>query len=292
MKFYLEEDGHQLEEPLRGQLLCAATFCAALEGLDPARCAVSLSFVEPEEIRRLNREYRENDSVTDVLSFPQFADLDELRAQPLGDEEEILLGDVVLCLEKAKQQAEEYGHSLEREIVYLFVHSIFHLLGYDHMNEADKAAMRAVEEEVMERMRLLRKDAPEQEDAAGANMHRLYAAALAAAEQSYSPYSHFPVGAALLGESGRVYTGCNVENACYNVGICAERCACLKAVSEGERKFRAIAVASPKGDAWPCGACRQFLAEFGTDLSVISGPDAAHLECHPLSELLPKTFTL
>lgn len=120
----------------------------------------------------------------------------------------------------------------------------------------------------------------------------LFRKALKASENSYSPYSHYAVGAALLTEHGRIFTGVNVENCSYGAGICAERTACVKAVSEGERDFRAIAVASPEGKASPCGICRQFLFEFTKDMDVIMGEDAEHLEVVKLSELLPDAFRL
>ncbi|MBE6038174.1 MAG: cytidine deaminase [Anaerofustis stercorihominis] len=82
-------------------------------------------------------------------------------------------------------------------------------------------------------------------------------------EMSYSPYSNYRVGAAILTESGKIYTGCNIENASYGATICAERTAAVKAVSEGEKKFKAIAIAcSGNTFAYPCGICRQFLYEF------------------------------
>lgn len=93
-------------------------------------------------------------------------------------------------------------------------------------------------------------------------IEQLLTLAREARERAYAPYSHFAVGAALLGRSGRVYTGCNVENASYPLTICAERAAVTKAVSEGEREFEAIAVVTATG-AMPCGACRQVLREFG-----------------------------
>ena len=112
-----------------------------------------MTFVSLEEIHELNREYRQVDSPTDVLSFPQFDDLDDLP-----EEGEIMLGDVVICSDRAKEQAEEFGHSFEREIIYLFVHSVLHLLGYDHMEEDEKRIMRRREEEVMERIGLKREE--------------------------------------------------------------------------------------------------------------------------------------
>ncbi|MDO4552926.1 MAG: cytidine deaminase [Bacillota bacterium] len=120
----------------------------------------------------------------------------------------------------------------------------------------------------------------------------LFLMAAAAAEKAYAPYSGFRVGAALLAKDGRVFTGVNVENASYGAGICAERTAAVKAVSEGCREFSALAVASPDGEAWPCGICRQFLYEFGDTLRVITGPDPEQLEARNITELLPKGFRL
>ena len=120
----------------------------------------------------------------------------------------------------------------------------------------------------------------------------LYEKARTASEFAYAPYSKFKVGAALLTKTGEVFTGVNVENASYGGTICAERTAAVKAVSEGFREFVALAVASSEGEAWPCGICRQFLFEFGDDLVVITGKDAAHLEVCGITDLLPNGFRL
>ncbi len=140
-----------IAEDIIDKMMKAAEFCVSQEGLDPSFCEVSFSFVDKEEIRRLNSEYRQKDAVTDVLSFPQYDDLNKL-----DNEQEICLGDVVICREVARDQAAEYGHSYERELMYLFVHSILHLLGYDHMEEAEKREMREREEIVMNRIGLNR----------------------------------------------------------------------------------------------------------------------------------------
>lgn len=143
MYIYFEE-GQQVTEEILATMEKAAKYCLELEGIDEERTEISVTFVEAEEIRELNRDYRDNDKVTDVLSFPQFDDLNDIP-----DFGEICLGDVVICKERAQEQAEEFGHSFEREIIYLFTHSILHLLGYDHMEEEEKQEMRAREEEVM-----------------------------------------------------------------------------------------------------------------------------------------------
>ena len=144
MTIYFEE-GQVVADEMRSTMEKAAARCLELEGLSDERVEISVTFVEAEEIRSLNREYRDNDKVTDVLSFPQFDDLNEIP-----DFGEICLGDVVICKERAEEQAEEFGHSFEREIIYLFTHSILHLLGCDHMEDDEKKEMRQREEEVME----------------------------------------------------------------------------------------------------------------------------------------------
>ncbi|XP_071385018.1 cytidine deaminase b [Centroberyx affinis] len=115
---------------------------------------------------------------------------------------------------------------------------------------------------------------------------------LQAKEHAYCPYSKFRVGAALLAHDDRVFTGCNVENACYNLGVCAERNAISKAVSEGYRSFKAIAIASDLNDQFisPCGGCRQFMREFGSSWEVyLSKPDGSYVKMD-VSELLPVSF--
>ena len=110
---------------------------------------VGVTIVDENTILELNREYREKDRVTDVLSFPQFGGHDELLDDLADDDTATLVGDVVICYEQAARQAEEYGTGLTREMLYLFVHSMMHLFGYDHMEEDEKKVMRAREEEVL-----------------------------------------------------------------------------------------------------------------------------------------------
>ncbi len=133
-----------LDEAMIESLKKAAELCVEKEGLAAENAEISLTFVSKEEIRELNNQYRGIDNHTDVLSFPLIEDFDEV-----DPDDEYMLGDVVICLEKAREQAEEFGHSEAREIVYLFVHSVCHLLGFDHMEEDEKQEMRTREEEVM-----------------------------------------------------------------------------------------------------------------------------------------------
>lgn len=114
--------------------------------------------------------------------------------------------------------------------------------------------------------------------------------ALAVRKRAYAPYSQYCVGAALLGASGEVYTGCNLENAVYPLTICAERAAVAKAVSEGERAFVALAVVTENGGA-PCGACRQTLREFGEDIVVLIGDASGVIRETTVGELLPDSFS-
>lgn len=124
-----------------------------------------------------------------------------------------------------------------------------------------------------------------------ADRDKLLAAARAARQHAFAPYSHFLVGAALLAEDGRIFTGCNVENATYGLTVCAERVALFKAISEGARKFSHIAVvADTAAPTPPCGACRQLLWEFAGDLEVILGNLVAETGRHSMKELLPLPF--
>ena len=119
----------------------------------------------------------------------------------------------------------------------------------------------------------------------------LMSRAKAASMNAYAPYSRFSVGAALECEDGTVYTGCNVENAALGSTICAERTACVKAVSEGRRSFRRLAIyADSENWCTPCGACRQFLSEFSSDLEILCSKAGGRYVSYKLSELLPHTF--
>ena len=115
--------------------------------------------------------------------------------------------------------------------------------------------------------------------------------AIEARESSYSPYSNFRVGAALLTSGGKVYQGCNVENAAYGSTLCAERTALVKAISEGCRSFTRLAVVGNSADyCWPCGACRQMLYEFAPDLEVLVARQDHTFVKYTLRQLLPQGF--
>ena len=117
----------------------------------------------------------------------------------------------------------------------------------------------------------------------------LVAAAREARTHAYAPYSRYQVGAAVLSADGRVFTGCNVENAVYPLGLCAERVAIFKAVSEGVRDFVAIAVVTSNGGS-PCGSCRQVMHEFAPEMTVLIADESGDVRRTTVSELLPDSF--
>lgn len=123
------------------------------------------------------------------------------------------------------------------------------------------------------------------------NDRQLLDMAREAAGSSYSPYSKFPVGAALECADGTIYTGCNIENAALGSTICAERVAVCKAVSEGQREFTRIAIwGESENYCMPCGACRQFLVEFSPDIEVLCSKAGGRYVSYPLSKLMPYSF--
>lgn len=129
---------------------------AAFDEIKHKNFEISITITDNEQIRQFNREYRNIDSATDVLSFPLWNQGEEPFINP--ENNCIMLGDIIVSLERAKEQANEYGHSLKRECAYLCVHAVMHLLGYDHIEEEDKKIMRAREEEILTKLKLTRED--------------------------------------------------------------------------------------------------------------------------------------
>lgn len=159
MNLFFLDEANKLNDDIKALMLRAfqvalkSEFKADEIDLEEFPIEVSVSIVTNDEIQNLNKEYRNIDKPTDVLSFPQFASKEEFL-ENISEDAENLLGDVVISYEKAALQAEEYGTGMTRELVYLFVHSVFHLLGYDHMEEGEKKEMRAREDSVMEELGL------------------------------------------------------------------------------------------------------------------------------------------
>lgn len=119
-------------------------------------CQVSLTFTDNAEIRLLNSKYRKIDKATDVLSFPLYTKNELENLKENGSSTQLILGDIVISVEKAQEQAVEYGHSFKRELSFLVCHSIFHLIGYDHMNEEEAKIMRQKERNVLEMLNIYR----------------------------------------------------------------------------------------------------------------------------------------
>ena len=131
--------------------------CFEEEGLIDSKLIMTITFTTPEEIRKINKKYRKIDRATDVLSFPMFekAELDE-KIKNKDFLYEDVLGDVIISIDKVKEQAEEYGHSFERELSYMLVHGFYHLMGCDHIEEEDKKIMRPKEEKILNELKITR----------------------------------------------------------------------------------------------------------------------------------------
>lgn len=275
-------------------LQLAADCALAAEGVR-VPCAIGLRLVGDGEIQSANREFRGIDKATDVLSFPLVryprgctAGRAERQLRTAFDDElnACMLGDILLSVPHAISQAAEYGHSLEREAAYLMVHGVCHLMGYDHMEPNEQKEMREMEEKALHMIGVSRET-----EKAAVSDESLLALARQAMERAYVPYSHFPVGAALLSADGRIFQGCNVENASFGLTNCAERTAVYKAVSEGAKEFSAIAIACAGSSAsWPCGACRQVLCEFAPQIRVLVTWGNGSVAKAKLTELLPHSF--
>lgn len=138
--------------------------CFKQEKLENSKLYVSITLTNPENIHKINKEYRNVDRETDVLSFPMFEknEIDE-KIKNNDFEHEDVLGDIVISIEKVKGQAIEYGHSFEREFAYMLVHGFYHLMGYDHMEEKEKKIMRQKEEIVLNKLQIKRDENYEEE---------------------------------------------------------------------------------------------------------------------------------
>lgn len=125
--------------------------CFSKENIENLNFYLSITLTSPEEIHKLNKEFRNIDKETDVLSFPMFEkeELEQIKKEQKVNPVAEVLGDIVISIERVKEQAQEYGHSFERELAYMVVHGFYHIMGYDHIKEEDKMAMRQKEEEVL-----------------------------------------------------------------------------------------------------------------------------------------------
>lgn len=164
MTIYYEEEG-ELKLPFKCETLARKVTEAALDELGcPYEAEVNFLLTMNEEIRSMNREFRQIDRATDVLSFPmieyetpgEFSFLEECDDCFHPETGELVLGDIVISKEKVLSQAEEYGHTPEREFTFLIVHSVLHLSGYDHMEEEERLLMEALQRQILEKLNILR----------------------------------------------------------------------------------------------------------------------------------------
>ena len=148
------EENKEYEEVINKVL----TKCFEEEKLQNSKLYITVTLTNPENMREINKEYRNIDRATDVLSFPMF-EKDELEEKIKHDDfsHVDVLGDLVISIEKVKEQAIEYEHSFERELSYMLVHGFYHLMGYDHIEEEDKRKMRPKEEKILNDLKILRK---------------------------------------------------------------------------------------------------------------------------------------
>lgn len=131
--------------------------CFEEEGISASKLCLTITLTTPENIKKINKEYRNIDKETDVLSFPMFEkqELDEIIANKKFEYEDVL-GDIVISIARVEEQAKEYGHSFERELSYMVVHGFYHVMGYDHIKEEDKQKMRPKEEKILNALKILR----------------------------------------------------------------------------------------------------------------------------------------
>ena len=150
---YLDFDTNEEYEEVINKVLKE---CFLVEEMLESNLYISVTLTNPENIRKLNNEYRNIDKETDVLSFPMFEKEEILEMKNCQYEE--ALGDIVISIERVKEQAVEYGHGFERELAYMVVHGFYHLMGEDHIEDADKLIMRKKEENVLNRLKILREE--------------------------------------------------------------------------------------------------------------------------------------
>ncbi len=150
-------DGIDEKEEYKEVIEKVLSQCFKEEKLENSKLCVTVTLTTPKTIQEINKQYRNIDRATDVLSFPMF-EKDELdsKIQENDFENEDILGDIVVSVDKVKEQAIEYGHSFERELSYMIVHGFYHLMGYDHIEENDKKIMREKEENILEKLSISR----------------------------------------------------------------------------------------------------------------------------------------
>lgn len=242
---------------------------------------VSLSLIGDKEMHEMDLKYRNVDRPTDVLTFA-FEEADFVKDEPIVD-----LGSILIDPTVARRQAKTYSHPFERELCFLFIHGLLHSFGYDHhRGEKEAEEMFGLQNRILDSLPY----------DFYTDVKKLKKLLLSAQKGSYSPYSHFRVGAVVVTKDGKYHTGFNIENSAYPVTVCAERCALFRTYAEGYRKediaaLGCITDAETVGTC--CGSCRQVMSELmEMDSPVyIYNRDETKSLITTVRKLLPYTFT-
>lgn len=242
---------------------------------------VSLSLQTLEKMHEYNKKYRNIDRPTDVLTFA-YQEADFVADEPVFD-----LGDIMLSLDVAKEQAKQYHHPLERELAFLFIHGLLHAFGYDHhRSEKEAEEMFALQNEILNTL-------PYDFYTDQKKVKKLL---LEAQSMSICPYSQFRVGALVLTKDGKYHRGFNIENSAYGDSMCAERCALFHTYALGYHKDDIVSlslITSSSNIGTPCGSCRQVMSELMNPeclVYIYNKDESLHLFT-TVKDLLPYMFT-
>ncbi len=241
---------------------------------------ISLTLVSKEEQKKLNSSFRNINKSTDVLTFP-YGDMSKENTGEFVD-----LGSIIICPEIAEKQAVEYAHPFEREMIFLFIHGLLHIFGYDHIKPEEAEIMFALQNKLLNRfpydfytdLRVLKKEL------------------VKAREMAVATYSHFRVGAVVVTKDLKYHLGFNIENAAYSACVCAERVALFSTYAKGYTKDDIVALGcltDSKNVGTCCGVCRQVMSELMhpyAPVYIFSGDLKEHLFT-TVEELLPASFS-
>jgi cytidine deaminase len=269
-------DGEEIND-LNSELMTDVCNLVCYEEIDKKKTEVNIYLVTDDEIRLINKKNRDIDEPTDVLSFAMNVNDPETGCE--------LLGEIVISLERAKEQAKEYGHSEERELAFLCLHGMLHLLGYDHDNVENENIMigkqvryiNKIKNEIIGQDKVIR---------------TCILKARNLLKKAYAPYSGFRVASVLATGDNKYFEGVNIENASYGATSCAERNAIFSAVTKGKKNIKLIVIASDlEGLIYPCGICRQVMTEFfrpWTKIAVTARDNSCKI--YRLHEIIPEYF--
>ena len=235
-----------------------------------------LIFYDMEKMKEINNTYKGHNYPTDVLSF-------------IDEEDKSTMGDVFVCMDKIDENANNYSHDKDYELLYMIVHGYLHLKGYDHENQQDEEKMT---KETLRIMELFGYQYWKENKMTDNERFELLKAAM---NKAYAPYSKFKVGALLVFNDGSTVMGCNIENASYGLSNCAERSAMFSAISQGY-DLKNVVELSIIGDTIkpisPCGACRQVMSELLKESTPVYLYNIkGNVLKTSVAELLPYSFT-